>query len=359
MFTEPFVPMSFTGAALILFFGVFVLFLFFCAVGRQRLLRVKIFAIEVPVWLVNFILIAQVFLVKNLVELWLRALLASVIAGISLWLIRWVRREAGRREETGQLPASLEQANQRLQELDKQKTEFLSIASHQLRTPLSILKGYIELIQEGVYGRPTKKLAQTLSDMDQSNERLIRLVDEFLNISRIEQGRTKYSFAASDMNAMLTSVVKELTWRAKAKGLALSWRPNARVGEVYMDEEKIRHVAFNFIDNAIKYSQRGKISVTLEADGCEAIVRVKDQGIGFNAKKDGVNFFHKFYRGDNVKTMSVDGTGLGIFVCRKFIEAHTGRVWAISRGVGRGSEFGFAIPVKQEGCSREVGASES
>lgn len=320
-------------------------------------MNAKTIAVEAAVGMANLVLITEIFLARNWPEFFLRVFATLIIGSVSLLFIQSVRKEISRRKEVAQLADSLGQANRRLQELDKQKTEFLSIASHQLRTPLSILKGYIELIQDGAYGRPTKKLLQTLTDMDQSNERLIRLVDEFLNISRIEQGRVKYSFTAANINAMLGSVVKELTERAEAKGLRIVWRPNARVTEVYMDEEKIRHVTFNLIDNAIKYSAHGAITVTLEADACEATVRIKDQGIGFNAKKDGANFFQKFYRGDNVKTLAVNGTGLGIYVCRKFIEAHFGRVWAVSRGLHKGSEFGFAIPIKQAGCSREVAES--
>ena len=232
----------------------------------------------------------------------------------------------------------------RLQELDRQKTEFLSIASHQFRTPLSIIKGYIELIEDGAYGKITKKTGKILRDMDQSNERLVGLVDEFLNISRIEQGRTKFSFVNEDINAIVSGVVKELQQKAATKGkLMIDWKPNKAIKQLSLDGEKIRHVVFNFVDNAIKYSDRGAIVVRLDKENGGVALRVLDQGIGFT-KKDGANFFQKFYRGDNVKKGNVDGTGLGIYVCRKFIENHHGRVWAQSSGLGKGSEFGFWVP---------------
>lgn len=335
-------------------FTLFIVLAVAYGVARLELMNIKALVTELFVIALILLLAIESIFITSSPQLILRLVILGNTILFGFLLIRSVLNEVKRREEVTQLAKSLEQANQRLQELDKQKTEFLSIASHQLRTPLSILKGYIELIHDGAYGRPTRKLLQTLADMDQSNERLIHLVDEFLNIARIEQGRTKYSFAATDLNGLLGSVVKELIERAAAKGLTIVWQPNTRVKEVYLDEDKIRHVVFNFIDNAIKYSERGAIRVTLEADKCEAIVKIKDHGVGFNAKKDGVNFFQKFYRGDNVKTLAVNGTGLGIFVCRKFIEAHFGRVWAVSRGLNKGSEFGFAIPLKQEGCSREV-----
>ncbi|MFH1946747.1 MAG: HAMP domain-containing sensor histidine kinase [Candidatus Magasanikbacteria bacterium] len=250
------------------------------------------------------------------------------------------------------LAHDLEKANLKLQELDRQKTEFLSIASHQLRTPLSIMKGYIELIEDGAFGKVAKPTVETLDKMNKSNERLVKLVDEFLDITRIEQGRTKFDFAKSDMNRLINSVVAELKERAQDKKLKIVWKPRFKNTNVMMDEEKVRHVVFNFIDNAIKYSTKGKIVVNLLKEKKKYIITVKDNGIGFD-KNDEVNFFQKFYRGNNVKGTNVTGTGLGIYVCKKFIETHGGRVWAKSRGLGKGGEFGFWIPVKEKGKGEE------
>lgn len=242
------------------------------------------------------------------------------------------------------LTHSIERANLRLQELDRQKTEFLSIASHQLRTPLSIIKGYIELIKDGAYGKTTTKMVKTLDEMDQSNERLVKLVDEFLNISRIEQGRTKFDFKPENLNEIISSVVKELKEKADEKCRQIVWTPPPPDCQANVDEEKIRNVVFNYIDNALKYSDCGEVKVFLESEDDGWNVRVCDNGLGFG-KVDGANFFQKFYRGENVKGANVNGTGLGLYVCRKFIEAHNGKVWAKSGGLGKGSEFGFWIPL--------------
>jgi len=260
-------------------------------------------------------------------------------------LVRSVREEVTRRKEVTKLAKSLEQANLRLQELDRQKTEFLSIASHQLRTPLSIIKGYLELIGDGAYGKVTKKMREILGDMDESNERLVKLVDDFLDITRIEQGRTKFSFDMYDMNDIVTSVVNELHDRAKDRKLKLLWQSGKEKHMMYMDDEKIRHVIFNYVDNAIKYTPKGSITVLLERGDDGLTVKVSDTGIGFG-KEDEANFFQKFYRGKNVESTNVNGTGLGIYVCKKFIETHGGRVWAKSGGIGKGSEFGFWLPKK-------------
>ncbi|MBT4153659.1 MAG: hypothetical protein HOE53_03340 [Candidatus Magasanikbacteria bacterium] len=265
------------------------------------------------------------------------------VSVFGLMLVRSVVGEVTKREELDRLAKKLNRLNVKLKQLDRQKTEFLSIASHQLRTPLSIMKGYIELIEDGAYGKITRKTKHILDEMDESNERLVKLVDSFLNISRIEQGRTKYSFETLSMRDLISNVVHELHDRAEGKGLKLIWKMPKTKLMTYMDEEKVRHVIFNFIDNAIKYTPTGKVRVFVTQEHKGMKFSVKDSGIGFDPI-DQPNFFHKFYRGKNVEGENVNGTGLGIYVCKQFAEAHGGKVWAKSAGKGKGSDFGFWIP---------------
>ena len=270
------------------------------------------------------------------------ALLLSVTVFCYL-LIRSVLKEVERREQITTLARDLQDANSRLQELDRQKTEFLSIASHQLRTPLSVLNGYLGLLQEGGYGTPSKEMSEIFKNMDESNTRLIKLVDEFLDITRIEQGRTKFYYAPHDMSDIVDSCVKELGQRAEQKGLVLVWNRDAVPHTANVADEKIRHGVFNFFDNAIKYSEHGSIAVKLKERDGGIEYTVTDTGLGFE-EHDRLNFFQKFYRGENVQGTNVNGTGLGLYVVSKFIDAHGGKVWAKSPGLGKGSEFGFWIP---------------
>ena len=313
---------------------------------RHKLLDIKVISTEILILGLSVALLFEVIISDSILSLVYRGSVFLLVLSVGLLLIKSIRKEILEREQVEQLAESLEHANVRLQELDKQKTEFLSIASHQLRTPLSIIKGYIELIEDGAFGKPTQKIRETLHDMDQSNERLIRLIDEFLDISRIEQGRTKFHFEKSDIDEVITSVVKEVGERGIMKGLAVHWEPAVGLTEVEMDEEKIRHVVFNFLDNAIKYSTKGTITLSTTVRDASVEVMVQDEGIGFN-KIDEDNFFQKFYRGENVKGINVNGTGLGLFVCKKFIEGHGGETWARSKGAGKGSELGFRIPILQ------------
>lgn len=324
---------------------VFIAFLSYTAV-RYKMFHIKEAGATALVFSLWGLIFSLLFLEASLVARIITVATLAAVTVFGILLIRSVRQEVKRREEIAQMAESLEIANARLQELDKQKTDFLSIASHQLRTPLSILKGYIELIKDGGYGKVTKETVEVLQNMDDSNEHLVKLVDEFLNISRIEQGRTKYNFADFDMTHLIDGIVFELAKRAEDKGLSLEWLIKEPLN-LCGDEEKIRHVIFNFVDNAIKYTPTGVIKIGLIFDDGGVKVTVNDNGFGFG-KIDEANFFQKFYRGDNVKNTNVTGTGLGLFVCRRFIEAHGGKVWAHSPGLGKGSEFGFWLPLKSD-----------
>jgi len=331
------------------------------AIIRRGLLDTKVVRTELLAFGLSVITFFEIIIAQNTVALVFTIVVFILVSFFGILLINSVRKEIKQKEQLTrlskslkksnsrltQLTHSLERANLRLQELDRQKTEFLSIASHQLRTPLSIAKGYLELLTEGAYGKVTPETKEILKQMDKSNDHLVKLADEFLNVTRIEQGKTKFSFADKDIVELIDRVVNELKIQAKAKKLSIIWRPTKEKKMVNMDDEKIRHVIFNFIDNAIKYSNKGKIQVSWTSEKNGVAVRVKDNGFGF-CKEDEVNFFQKFYRGKNVEGINVTGVGLGLFICNKFIEAHEGHVWAHSQGLGKGSEFGFWIPNKRQ-----------
>lgn len=317
------------------------------AIIRHNALDLKTITVEVVVTLLNLAAIADVIFAKTIVEFLFRAIIILVVFIFSIVLVRSVKKEIRRREEITKLADSLETANAQLKELDQQKTEFLSIASHQLRTPLSILKGYIELIKDGAYGKIGTKTVRVLDEMDVNNEHLVKLVDEFLDITHIEQGRIKYNFKSENICEITDNAIHELLDRASQKGLDIRWACPRDKKNVYCDKEKVYNVVFNFIDNAIKYTENGIIKITLENEMNGVAFKVQDQGIGFD-KSDEASFYQKFYRGNNVKGMNVNGTGLGLYVCRKFIEAHGGKVWAHSNGIGQGSEFGFWIPFSKK-----------
>ncbi len=334
--------------------GLVILYVFLTvyAMIKYRFMDIKVIFAELFTGLLILLLLVDSILSKNVTEFLFRIFALIVLVIFGVLFIKSTRKEIQQREEALILAQDLQDANTRLQELDRQKTEFLSIASHQLRTPLSVINGYIGLLQDGAYGKPPAEMKEIFQNMDESNTRLTKLVDEFLDITRIEQGRTKFYYAPHDVNEIVESAVKELRERAAQKGLQLVWE-HTIPHMASVDDEKIRHGIYNFIDNAIKYSEKGTITVKLENQGGGLAYTVTDEGLGFD-ETDRLNFFQKFYRGENVQHTNVNGTGLGLYVVSKFIEAHGGKVWAKSPGLGKGSEFGFWIPLDREKRKNEA-----
>lgn len=327
------IPIAPWGNGFVIFYVILTVY----AIMKYKFMDIRVVFAELFTGLLVIVFIVDAALSKTFTEGIFKFLVLILISVFGILLIRSQRREVERNEQ-------LQTANLRLQELDHQKTEFLSIASHQLRTPLSIINGFIELLEEGAYGKVKPETIQVLQNMDETNLRLIKLVDEFLNITRIEQGRVKFSFVSQDINKVIDSVVKEIRSRAEQNKLKIKWHDGKPL-VFQFDEDKVRHVVFNFIDNAIKYSEHGTITIHTEKDEKGVSVMVTDEGLGFD-KEDQANFFQKFYRGKNVEGTNVTGTGIGLYVCSKFIETHGGRVWAKSKGIGKGSEFGFWIPLE-------------
>ena len=242
-------------------------------------------------------------------------------------------------EELRTMNAKLSAAYEKLHELDRAKTEFISIASHQLRTPLSAIKGFISLLLDGTYGKIEKSKRDVLEKIFIANERLIKLVEDLLNISRIEAGRLAFQFEKGDIDKIIKEIVGSLTLAAKGKKIKLEYiSPAVKPPPFYFDESKMTEVVSNLVDNAIKYTQKGWVKVILKNGRKKVRIIVADSGIGIS-KGELKYIFEKFQRGREINNIHTEGTGLGLFVCQKIVEAHKGRIWAESAGKGRGSRF--------------------
>ena len=249
-------------------------------------------------------------------------------------------------KEVERATRDLTKANEQLKKLDAAKSEFISIASHQLRTPLTVIKGYISMLLEGNFGVLTKPEIESLEKVYLSNERLISLVENLLDISRIESGQLEFNFKQVDLSKLVTSVVDKLSDDAKKKNLILEYKPLAKpLPKIKIDEEKIRKVIMNLIDNAIKYTKQGSIVITLELLNHSLKFCVTDSGLGIKSE-DMVNMFKKFSRGTGISLIYTEGTGLGLYAARLTIKAHQGNIWVEPNGAGQGSKFCFELPIK-------------
>ncbi|NTW30486.1 MAG: HAMP domain-containing histidine kinase [Candidatus Moranbacteria bacterium] len=281
-------------------------------------------------------------------------LVLTILAGF--FLIRSVRKEVKRKEELQEISDSLAVANARLKELDNTKTEFISIASHQLRTPLTAIKGYLSLLLEESYGTLSVEVSDVLEKLNQVNRNLIQLVEDLLNVSRIDAGRIRYSFEPIHLESLVAERVDMFMPIARNRGIGLNLSlPERPLPVMMLDPGKMREAVSNLIDNSIKYTEIGTVTVTVELfHGDSVHIVVSDTGIGFRSE-DGAKLFGKFVRTQETNKVYVSGTGLGLFVGKSFVEAHGGKMWAESDGPGKGSRFHIELPIPNPKASVGTG----
>lgn len=239
----------------------------------------------------------------------------------------------------------LRASNAQLQKLDKIKDEFVSIASHQLRTPLTSVKGYISMVLEGDAGEINDNQRKLLDEAFNSSERMVHLIGDFLNVSRLQTGKFVIDKTPTDLAKVVQQEVDGLQPSAMVRNMKLVFKCDKNIPIVNLDEGKFRQVIMNFADNAIYYSRENStINVNLSIEGNDIVYTVKDKGIGV-PENERAQLFTKFYRASNAKKQRPDGTGVGIFLAKKIVDAHGGQI--IFESVeGKGSTFGFRIPIK-------------
>lgn len=234
---------------------------------------------------------------------------------------------------------ALEEANTELRKLTHKKNEFVSMATHQIRGPLGAIKGYISLIMEGDYGIVPKDFIEPLDIIFKSTDTLSKTVNDFLDISRIDQGGMKYYLKDFNLEDLVTESVKEMKNCIEKKGLELKLDISGGPFPVHKDKAKLKHVINNLIDNSSKYTKTGSISVSLKKKaGNKVLFAVKDTGVGIK-KETMPLLFQKFSRCTDANKANILGTGLGLYVAKKMTEAQNGTIWAESEGEGKGAQF--------------------
>jgi signal transduction histidine kinase len=237
------------------------------------------------------------------------------------------------------------QRRQEIEKIDKAKSEFISIASHQLRTPLTAVKGYISMILDGTYGQLAEKQAKPLENVYQSNERLIRLVNDLLNLSRLDAGKIEFSPELISLEEMVSDIIEELRINAEKKGLYIKMvKPQEPLPKIMVDQDKLRQVILNIVDNAIKYTKEGGVTFELKKLDEQEEIKVSDTGEGMDEKELN-SLFQMFSRATAGTQLHAEGAGLGLYVARQFIEMHEGKIWAESPGKSRGSTFYIQLPI--------------
>lgn len=326
------------------------------SIVRFKAFDIKLIGAQALVAALVVLIGSQFFFIKTTINFVLTGITFVLSIGFGWMLIRSVQQEVLRKEELQKISDSLALTNERLKELDNAKSEFISIASHQLRTPLTATKGYVSLLLEGSYGKVQPTIQDVLNKVYTINNRLIQLVENLLNVSRIEAGRIQYNFELTHLETLVAELVDTFAFTAKNKNLALTFNfPKQAFPKLTVDPNKIKEVVSNLIDNAIKYTAAGGVSVSVEASGAAMRIIVSDTGIGIRPD-DKVKLFEKFTRTKETSNMFVSGSGLGLYIGKNFVEAHGGKIWAESDGAGKGSRFIIELPFLNPNV--KVGISE-
>jgi signal transduction histidine kinase len=218
--------------------------------------------------------------------------------------------------------------------------------SHELRTPLNAILGYTELLVDGIYGDLPAKVGDVMTRIDRSGKHLLGLINDVLDLSKIEAGQLELALADYSLQEMVHAVVTQVESLAAEKGLGLrvAVAPGLPAGRG--DERRLAQVLLNLVGNAIKFTEVGEVRIAARVDGDAFVVAVADTGPGI-PEADRSRIFEEFQQADSSNTRRKGGTGLGLSIARRIVELHGGRVWVEST-VGRGSTFSFRVPVRVE-----------
>jgi len=326
-----------------------LLYIFFMSNGalRHQLFSVKVVSAKLFSGGLLLVLFFNLLTTQDL-ESWLFALfILLMVLFFSFFLIKSVETEVRIREELEKLAKDLQIANTRLNKISMLKTEFVSLATHQLRSPLTAIKGYVSMILEGSYGPVGDKMREPLERIFSSTGTLAQVVQDFLDVSRIEQGSMKYDMKAFSLKDLVQEVINEQTPNIEHSKLQFSFESdegdqNGASYLVFGDRSKLKQVIVNLIDNAIKYTKEGFIAVHLSFSKEKVFFNVTDSGMGIDTKTVGA-LFQKFERADGADEVNVRGTGLGLYIARQIIEAHDGQISVKSEGIGKGSTFSIEL----------------
>jgi signal transduction histidine kinase len=240
-------------------------------------------------------------------------------------------------DELGRLYREIEQASQH-------KSEFLANMSHELRTPLNAIIGFSEVLSERMFGEVNEKQADYLKDIHESGKHLLSLINDILDLSKIEAGRMELELSSFHLPTAVSNAVTLIRERAQRHGIALGVEIDDRLGEVEADERKLKQILLNLLSNAVKFTpDGGRVDVSAKLDTNWVEIAVKDTGVGI-ALEDQVSLFEEFKQLGKDSSRKAEGTGLGLSLTKRLVELHGGKI-AVESAAGRGSTFRVQLPL--------------
>lgn len=331
--------------------GLFILpFTFFTyyAIARHKLLQIRIVGVELLVFALATVTLLEVIFSEGPTQILLRSFVFILILIFGVLLIRTISSEIKQREE-------LEELTQKLRHLDKQKDEFVSMAAHELRAPMTAIKGYLSMVLEGDTGEIPPKARGYIADVRSITDRLTRLVNNMLNVSRIEEGRLVYQVEIISLSRVAQMVFAQFKIEAERKGLEMELQiPGDLKDTVKVDVDRIQEVMANIVSNAVKYTDDGKVIMRMkQASGDRVRFEVEDTGPGISQEEQ-QKLFQKFYRAESNVGKTI-GTGLGLYICKLLIDNFNGTLGLRSEP-GKGSTFWFELPIAKSKEGEDLSA---
>ena len=255
--------------------------------------------------------------------------------------------------QNARLFREIEAKSRLLEAASRHKSEFLANMSHELRTPLNAILGFSEVLAERMFGEVNAKQAEYLQDILSSGRHLLSLINDILDLSKVEAGRLELELGRFHLPTALDNALTLVRERATRHGITLTQSVDAEVGDIVADERKVKQILLNLLSNAVKFTpEGGRVGLTATAAESVVTIAVSDTGIGI-APEDQADIFEEFRQVGRDDTRTQEGTGLGLTLAKKFVELHGGRIWLQSQ-VGQGSTFSFTLPVRLD----ERGASD-
>jgi signal transduction histidine kinase len=331
--------------------GLFGMPIFVALLGyilvRYQTFRVKLLATE-ALMAGQLLLLVSLLFVRTIESAQILAIITIVFFSIlGVLLVKSVRKEVEQRQQIQKLATNLKNTNEQLKIVDRQKSEFVSIASHQLRSPLTAIRGYTSMMLDGNFGQAPDAMREPISRIHESAKLMALSIEDFLNVSRIESGNIKYDTVDFNLKEQAEHIVDDLRPEAIHNGIMMVFRSNlTSKGVVNADIGKTQQILHNMINNALKYTKQGSITVFVHEDLNlkKLYVEIIDTGIGMSA--DTISgLFQKFARAKNANSINITGTGLGLFVAKEMAVAMGGDITAFSEGEGHGSHFVLTLPL--------------
>ncbi len=251
----------------------------------------------------------------------------------------------GAKKEKNRLEEELRKSNEELKKMYAIKSEFTSMVSHELRTPLAAIKESIAIVLDGSAGAINDEQEDFLDTAKRNVDRLARLINDVLDFQKLDSGRMEFDIQENDMNQVVKEIEKAMLPLAKEKQLSLIMKLDDKLPKARFDRDKIIQVLTNIVDNAVKFTQKGIITVTTNKEDNIIHVAVQDTGPGIK-EEDMPRLFHRFEQLAGAEDRKTGGTGLGLAISKEIIEKHRGKIWAEST-LSKGTTFHFTLPITE------------